>query len=118
VTVASVLAVCGLTSGVAHAAPASLSPAMSVPAASNGQFIAAIADTMPSLQDQFTNKELISLAHSYCKALKAGSTVRQIDRLTRKYLADDESMALIGLSVAAYCERYWPKVSSFYDLGN
>lgn len=96
------------------AAPAA--NAMTPANVSKGEYIAAIEEIMPSLRDQYTDKQLVSLGKETCKYLNAGGKVRGVDKIMREYLTNDESMALVGLSVAAFCDQHWTKVERYYDL--
>jgi hypothetical protein len=88
-----------------------------VPAVSNGDFIQGIKEVMPSLRDQYTDKQLVKLAKAVCTAFKSGNSVKALDKVARKYLTNDEAMTLIALGTSAFCPKYWPKVQKFYDIG-
>lgn len=117
----SLIAALPLALGVV-AAPASAAASASAPAsapanASNTEFIQAIEEIQPSLREMYTDKQLVKLGKAFCKALRAGSSVAEVDKISRKYLSDDEALVLVSLSVGAFCDRYWPKVQKYYDLG-
>lgn len=104
----------GFVVSSAHATSSPVPAAVSAKA-SNSEYIAAIREIMPSLQDYYTNAQLIKLGKLICQTLKTNS-VASVDRTVSEYVTDEEAMALIGIATAAYCERYWPRVSAFYGI--
>ena len=85
-------------------------------ASANKDFLDGLEELMPSLHEQYTDRQLVKLGRAICQALASGSTVKALDRATRKYLSEDETLALIALSAAAFCRDLYPKVDRFYGI--
>lgn len=124
VRIAAVVAAMALASSVlvGVSAPASAAQQQTggvvavVPAASNGDFLDAVEQVMPSLHRKYTNARLVKIAKSMCTSLRAGATMRQVDRVLRQHMSKNEAMVLASLGAAAYCPSYYEKARKYYHI--
>ena len=113
--IAAVLTLMSFSVAAPAATAAVHTPSVVSASAIDNDYIDAIHEIMPSLQDSYTNPQLIKLGKLICKSLKYNS-VASVDKTVTTYVTDEEAMVLVGLATAAYCERYWPKVSRYYGI--
>jgi hypothetical protein len=88
----------------------------SAPSSTTQDFLDAVAEIMPSLNDKYSDGQLVKIAKSMCTSLRKGATIKQVDTVLRKHVSKSEALVLASLGAAAFCPSYYEKARRYYHI--